>query len=422
MLPDGDVVLFTARSQLMGDWTDARLVALSLSTGERRLVIEDAADGRYLPSGHLVFARRGTLMAAGFHAATLTVTGDPVTVVEDVMQAVNAGVAAEDTGAAQFGVSAFGDLAYVPGGIQPEVLRSLVWVDREGKVEPLAADRGAYWKPRLSPDGEQVAVYTRGLNGGVWIHDVLRGISQRLTTEGQNNQAPVWISEGDNIVFSSRREGQRGLFRKPADGSGESQLVTSVGEANTVGMPFPESWTEDGDVLAFTEGGDIWVLSLGEENPKPQPFVQGPSDEGYPAFSPDGRWLAYTSNESDEREVYVRPYPGPGAATRVSNDGGWAPAWAASGRELFYQASGQTLGSRMMAVDLSTEPTLQVGTPVMLFEKPDTVYANGRNYDVSTDGSRFLMVESDEGEEPAVRHINVVLNWLEELEERVQVN
>ena len=177
LLPGGDVVLFTVRTQVMGDWTDAHLVARSLSTGAQRLVAENAADGRYVPSGHLLFARLGTVMAIRFDAATQAVTGDPIPVLEGVMQSVNTGTIGSDTGAAQFSVSDSGALAYVPGGIRQDVLRSLVWVDREGRVEPLRAERRSYWMPRLSPDGERIAVYTRGLDGGVWIYDVSRGIS-----------------------------------------------------------------------------------------------------------------------------------------------------------------------------------------------------------------------------------------------------
>ena len=320
-----------------------------------------------------------------------------------------------DSGAAQLTISASGSLAWVPGGIQPDVRRSLVWVDRQGEIEPLAAEAGSYWMPRLSPDEERIAVYTRGLDGGVLVHDRVRGISQRLTVEGQENTWPVWVLGGSRIVFRSMREGAAGLFWKPFDDSEPAQRLTRTELARGFSGQAPSSWSEDAGVLAVVDAGDIKVLSLDGERQEPEPFLESAFRESHPVFSPDGRWLAYVSDESGESEVYVTPYPGPGATMKISQDGGVAPAWA--GGEIFYRSE-----NRLMAVEVRTDPDLELGIPLVLFLRPGSHRSVGRNYDVTADGERFLMIEADEEEEPPIRHINVVLNWSQELLERVPAN
>ena len=248
----------------------------------------------------------------------------------------------------------------------------------------------------------------------VWLHDLSQETLTRFTFEGNRNLNSVWTPDGKRIAFNSNKEGppQR-IFWQLADGSGGLERLTN-GEYAQV----PMSWSPDGQLLAFMEnhpttGYDIWVLRLADR--KAQPFLRTPFNESVPRFSPDGRWLAYISNESGRYEVYVQPYPGPGGKWLISTEGGTEPAWNSNGRELFYRS-----GDKMMAVDIATQPSFTAGKPRVLFEgRYVPTPATSPNYDVSPDGQRFLMLKPSEQEASAPTQINVVLNWFEELKRRV---
>jgi Tol biopolymer transport system component len=343
-------------------------------------------------------------VAVPFNPQRLEVTGTAVTVVESVSQS--------PAGAAQYDLSATGSLVYVPGGVQ-SAQRELVWVKRNGAEQPLAAPARLYISPRLSPDGQRIAVGIQDRGTQVWLYDVIRQTTTRLTFEGETNSAPVWTPDGKRIAFQSNREGPLNIFWQPADGSGGVERLTT-----DESLQAPSSWSPDGQLLAFiggspTTGAHIWVLRLGERNT--QPFLRTPFNEAAPRFSPDGRWLAYVSNESGRYEIYVQPYPGPGGKRQVSIGGGTEPVWNPNGRELFYRS-----GVKMMSVDIATQPGFAAGNPRMLFEGLyQETSATSANYDVSRDGQRFLMLKPVEGTEAALTQINVVLNWSEELKRRV---
>ncbi len=406
-LPGRNVVLFAARKSPLGMST---LEVQSLETGERRVVLQGGTHGRYVSTGHLIYTQIGTvgpLMAVPFDLDRLEVTGAPVPVLEGIMQSTT-------SYRGQFSFSENGSLVYVPGGAEVSE-RTLVWVDRQGNDEPLAAAPRAYDDPRLSPDGQRVAVQITGGDADVWIYDIPRDTLTRLTFEGSNN-VPLWTPDGERATFSSTRAGgAENLFWKAADGSGAAERLTT-----SEYVQYPASWSSDGQALVYSEtrptsGLDLWVLPLEGER-KPQPFLQTSFNEGSAVFSPDGQWLAYTSNESGRFEIYVQPYPGPGGKWQISSGGGVEPIWPRNGRELFYRN-----GTQMMVVDISTEPTISAGTPRMLFQ--GRYYTNGLNgsradYDVTSDGLRFLMIQ-EFGQEEAPTQINVVLNWFEELKERV---
>jgi Tol biopolymer transport system component len=333
------------------------------------------------------------------------------------MQAVNMGNSFNDTGAAQLGISETGTLLYVPGGIKPEPRWSLVWVDRNGDRVPLIPEPGPYWGPRLSPDGRRVAFLTGGLlaNRHVWIHDVGRGGATRLTADGEHYYAPVWTPDGRRVVFSSR-VGQvaRNLFWQPVDGSGPAERLTT---SDTVDIA--TSWSPDG-TLVFDRQRGIWLLSLEKGVPKSRPLLQTKFFTGFAAFSPNGRWLAYTSDESGRTEVYVRAFPGPGGRYPVSIGGGISPVWARNGREIFYtewNRNNRTSVLKLMAVDVTTSPAFTAGRPRMLFAGS---YLPG-SYDVALDGRRFLMVDtSTDPLPPPVTQMVLVVNWLEELKRRTK--
>ncbi|MFY9529152.1 MAG: protein kinase, partial [Candidatus Acidiferrales bacterium] len=403
-LPGGNAVLFAAGTTNT-NWNNAQFAVESVGTTERRDLMQAGMYPRYAPSGHLVYAQGGSLMAVPFDPQRLAVMGTAVPVVEGVLQS-------PVSGAAQYSFSATGSLVYVLGGVQSAQSRP-VWVRRNGVEQPLAAPAHTYLGPRLSPDGRRVAVGLAEQDNQIWIYDLSRQTLTRWTFEGNVNNRPVWTPDGKRIAFDSNKEGPQNLFWQPADGSGGLERLTTSEYVHV-----PMSWSPDGQLLAFfeinpTTGFDIWVLRMGDR--KAQPFLRTPFNESAPRFSPDGRWLAYVSNESSHNEIYVRPYPGPGGKWQISTEGGTEPAWNPNGRELFYRSS-----DKMMAVDIATQPSFAAGTPRMLFEgryEPTPFPID--NYDVSHDGQRFLMLKPSEQAQAAPTQINVVLNWFEELKRRV---
>jgi serine/threonine-protein kinase len=419
ILPGDRVVLFTITHTPLPTWEDTEIVAQSLATGERKVLIHGGADARYARSGHLLYLRRGTLMAVPFDPERLEVAGGAVALIADVMQAANTPNEASESGAGQFSVSQSGSLLYVPGGIFPDAERSLAWVDRSGVAQPLALPDKAYASPRLSPDGRRVMVWTQG-DRNIWVHDLARGTLTRLTSEARNARA-IWTADGTRVTYGSASGGVETLFWKPADGSGPAErLATSDYQQSA------SSWSPDGQTLAFvltpSTGNDIWTLSLSGDR-QPRPILQTRYNEAYPDFSPDGRWLAYASNESGRSEVYVEPYPGPGARQPISTDGGTAPAWSRDGRELFFTttqtAGGQATPTKMMVVPVALRPTFSAGAPRMLFEGRYGATAAIRPYDVTADGRRFLMVQQKERPVVSVSNMVLVQNWFDELKARV---
>ncbi len=413
-LPGGRAVLFTILPS-SGNYDDAQIVAQRLDTGERKVLLQGGSNAKYTPTGpssrlagirtgHLVCARAGVLLAAPFDLERLEVTGSPVPLVEGVIRSAN--------GFSHFTVSSSGSLVYVPGGVSLAA-QTLVWVDRTGAVQPLGAPARPYAHPQFSPDGRQLAVTIEGAKNDVWVYDLSRGTLTRLTFEG-SNQNPLWTPDGKRIVFRSDRAAFRYLFWKPADGSGAEEQITKV-----EGPSSPSSISPDGKVAFYsrsgpTTGRDMWSVPLEGER-KPSLLLQTPFEEAVARISPDGRWLAYLSNESGRWEVYVRPFPGPGGKWQVSTEGGEEPLWSRNGRELFYRND-----DKMMAVDISTEPSFRAGTPRLLFAGK---YAKRAalavpNFDVAPDGQRFLMVKATEQQSTATQ-IHVVLNWFEELKRHV---
>ena len=409
-LPGGKALLF-ATAFTASNWNTAKVVVQSVGTGERRDLVQGGTHPRYALSGHLVYAQGGTLMVAPFDLQRLQVTGSAVPTVEGVLQSTF-------NGHVQYSFSNTGSLVYVGGGGQSGQGK-LVWVSRNGAEQPLAAPARAYEFPRLSPDGRRVAASITDQDTQIWLYDLSREALTRLTFAGKANTNPVWTPDGKRIAFNSDREGVSNIFWQLADGSGGPERLTT--SENT---EVPRSWSPDAQLLTFltaneasanpsaNRGLDIWVLRMADR--KAEPFLQTPFNESVPEFSPDGRWLAYTSDESGRSEIYVQPYPGPGGKWQVSTEGGTEPIWNSNGRELFYRS-----GEKMMAVEIATQPGFTAGKPRVLFEgqyapSPATM----PNYDVSPDGQRFLMLKPTEAE-AGPKQINVVLNWFEELKRRV---
>ena len=285
-------------------------------------------------------------------------------------------------------------------------------MDRTGIEQPAGASGRPYAQPRLAPDGERVVTSLRGNTEDLWLIDLTRGTSSRLTAESHAS-FPVWTPDGQRLTLASAKEGSYSIYWRPLDGSAPDERLLSGNWPN-----YPFSWSPDGKVLAFvsvnpTTLQDIRVLSL-EQKDGSKPFLETQFREGAPAFSPDGKWIAYVSDESGRFEIYVRPFPGPGEKWPISLEGGNEPVWPRNGRELFYR-----VGDTMMVVDVQTTPTFSAGKPRRLFERAyERSLALWANYDASPDGQRLLMVRQENASAQAT-HINVVLNWLEELRQKL---
>jgi eukaryotic-like serine/threonine-protein kinase len=400
-LPDGKHFLYFAFS---GKTENSGIFVGSLDSKEGKLLLRATSNPVYVPPGYLLFNREGTLMAQPFDAQRLQLKDEAVPVVEGVQfNPVSARSA--------FAASNNGVLAYrsgLPFGGTGARL-TLTWVSRNGTEQRLAAPIHNYVMPRVSPDGQRVAAGIEEADGQIWVYDLSRDTLTRLTFDGKDNVDPVWTPDGKRIAF----RGENRLFWQPADGSGPAEELTKseLGSTNV-----PGSFSPDGQVFAFMEiGSGLDLYTLGLKDGKPQPFLRTPSNETAPRFSPDGHFIAYASDESRRYEIYVRPYPGPGGKWQISTEGGTEPAWNPKGRELFYRS-----GNKMMAVEVTTQGTFSAGKPKMLFEGPyQLTPLTATNYDLSPDGQRFLMLKPSESAEAAPTQITVVLNWFEELKQKV---
>jgi serine/threonine-protein kinase len=402
-LPGGKAILFTRSRSLNGD-SD---VAVLTAAGDERTLVESASDGRYVPTGHLVFARDGVLHAAPFDPKRLALTGPPVPVLEGVMHATGSGAVARNSGAVQCDFSAAGTLVFAAGGPYPLSQSRPVWLDRQGRTRPLDLPAGYYARPRLSPDGRRLAV-THTAEGRrdsmrIWVLDLSRGAFSPLP--GVGFSSPVWSADGQRLIFRGLKP--PGLFWARADGAAEPEPLLAGAEGVQTGSISP-----DGTTLAYVDrtpetGQDLWLLPLAGER-KPRPWLKTSAAENHPEFSPDGRWMAYTASTSGRNEVYVQPFPGPeGSRYQVSLSGGQSPLWSRDGRELFFVTDARP--RRLMVVDVRTTPAFSAGQPRAL-SAADLVLPGGpASYDVSPDG-RLLVLQEAETPESAVTELQVVLD------------
>jgi serine/threonine-protein kinase len=378
-------------------WDERHVYVLDLATKARTLVVRGGETGRYVPTGDVVYARSDQLFAVPFDLDALRPSGEPVLLADSVR------VGGEG---AQYDVSETGTLVYVRGNPRRNE-RRLVWVGRDGNAEPLAAPPREYVNVRISPDGRRAAVEVRSASIGLWVYDFSRDTLSPLTTGTGSSQSPVWTWDGGRLVYRGTRAGFRNLWRKAVDeASGEERLTTSTN------IQTPTSWSGDGTLVYHENdpitGADVWALPTAGDR-KPRAVVKTLFNEQHERLSPDGRWLAYTSNESERVEVWVQPFPGPGPRVQVSKDGGVEPLWSRDGRELFYLA-----GDTLMAVDVVTTPVLKVGGPRRLFDGRYVFSTTGSTgYDVSLDGRRFLRVQPLHPDPPPTQ-IQVVIDWFDE--------
>ena len=406
-LPGGKAALFSIAYEV-GNPLDDAAVAVTTFAGRHRLLIKGASFPRYAPTGHIVYAQRGSLLAVPFDPVRLEVTGPPVPVADRV-------VMSRTKGDALFSFSRTGAFVYVSGDVSATEPGSLVWVDRHGSEQALTPERRVYLALRLTRDGRTVVAEIRDPSAGIWAYDIGRGTLSRLTFGGVSYN-PMPSPDGKSVVYEAVRDGTAGLFRTGLDGAKEERL-TSTKEAH-----IPSSFAPDGRSVAFTAGGrngrsEIWTVSL-EGDRTPAPLLQAPYNVGAGTFSPDGHSLAYISDESGRFEVYVRPHPGPGGRVQISTGGGVEPLWSPNGRELFFRN-----GDDFLAADIAKGAVLEAGRPRVLFSRRNPPGGSGIRYDViaryavSPDGQRFLMSKPDavKGPGPVPR---LVVNWFEELKRR----
>jgi len=382
-LPGSKIVLVQARRPP----DPGRIEAVDLETLARHPLLEGRAP-TVTPDGHLLFARAGRIWAVGFDAKQLTLRGAPVPAIESLGTPIE--------GETVFATAKDGTLAYLAG----EVALSFEWLDRSGSSTPVLADSGGLVNPRLSPDGTRVGgslFSASSFEPDVWTIDLERGSRLRMTTGGYN-RAAVWSPDGAQLAFFSARPGEdQDLYVMPSGGGEPRRLLARAG------AQWPVSWSPDGRALVFEDGPgfsrDLWLLPFGEE---PRPLAATRFNERGGVFSPDGRWIAFVTDESGRAEVYAQPVPGPGPKVPISTNGGIQPVWSRNGREIFFRE-----GDWLMSVAVQYDPFRALSAK-KLFELPQGIYGRdlySADYDVAADG-RFLAVRQD-----ATREIRVVLNW-----------
>jgi len=379
LLPDARALLYVEDAKTLAR-DDDRIFALSLETGNAQFLLEGSAPR--VSAGHLVFVRDLDIWAVRFDASRLAIEGEPVRLVGPVFDFY--------FGAA-FDVGDNGMLAFEPVFRE----RELVWVNREGRATTLTPLHDSYLSPRLSLDGTRLAIGTE--ENDIWTLDIERGSRTRLTFSGEYS-VPVWKPDGSSVVFG----GVTGrMSAVPADGSEEPRTLFAGR------TPVTGAWTRDGKTLLFhdfasVDNRDIKVFTP-SESPEPVPLLVTEFNERSVSLSPDGRWLAYVSNESGSDEIYVRAYPDMDRKRPVSTNGGIQPVWSPTGRERFYRETG-----RMMVVEVTTEPEFTPSQPRVLFDDPYAMgFVNTPNYDVSSDGERFVMIREAGG----TPRLDVVLDW-----------
>jgi len=405
ILPDGKTMLCTAATSN----TTGKIMVQSLKSGTPKEVLT-AFGARYVATGHLIYRVRNNLCAVPFSLEKLEVTGEQVPVVEGVRQAA---------------ISDSGTLVYIPGGyIAAGPRLTLVWVGRDGKETPISAVPNEYNYPaRISPDGTRLALsIVTGENSSIWIWDFFRETMTRLTFDEGENAWPLWTPDSKQIVYRSARDHiHYDIKRKAADGAGEVEKLGSLPN-----LPGPFAWSKDGEMILSWDltisplQTDITTFSF-EGDHAQKPLLQSKYNEDHPQISRDGRWMAYASNESGQNEVYMRRFPEVNKGRwQVSTSGGNGPLWSPDGRELYYRN-----GDSVIAVSVETEPVFKAGKPRELFRGSYYTENVGQAalpmWDISPDGKRFLMMKEisspSTGESP--RKINVVVNWFEELKQRV---
>jgi serine/threonine-protein kinase len=408
IVPGGRAIFTVLRGGRSAD--EGSIEAVDLETGERTVLHSGGAYGRWVPSGHLVYLRESTLFAMPFDIDTLDATGVPSPIVQGVTNHT-------DNGGAQYDFSQSGHLAYVSGVVgTPEF--PVFGVDRKGVVSPIWDEPGTYGHPRMSPDGSRLSLSVfRDGNWDVWVFDLERDVATRLTFDEGYDGDQIWSPDGQHMVFTSDRGGKMMAYRKPADGSGEAELVAELEHDF-----WASSWSPDGKWIIGelqSESFGLWVVPADGEG-EPFEYLSTQFIERFPDISPDGRWVAYMSNESGRPEIYVRAFPVASGKWQVSDGGGTMPTWSSDGSELFFRDR-----NGLMAAPVSSDgDTFNAGRPVEVSTSnfvPDRVgiVVAGSyfpDYGPMPDDSGFVVLFGDE-RRISQDHITLVTNWFGVLKE-----
>ena len=416
-LPDGSRFLYLVARAERGK---AGIYVASLDGKENRRVLTDVSGAVFAPSpgsragedraGSLLFIRENTLMAQPFAAGSATTTGDVSPVVEGVSLTTN-------NHYAPVTVSDNGLLLYESGGHTGDTDNQLAWYDRGGKLLGTVVEPAGVVDPTISPDGKWIAFRRQGNSqNDIWLRDLARGTDQRLTTDASVNGAPVWSPKGDRLAFASDRGGAPyNLYQKAASGTGQDALLLATGN-NKV----PSQWSRDGRFVVYSDSApktsqDIWVLPMdGGADRKPVAFLHSEFSETFGQLSPDSPWMAYTSDESGQREVYVRPFPAGDGQSKISIAGGEQPRWCCDGKELFFYAADGKLMTVAVTAVTGPKPSIEPGAPRALFDMRLTsggLFNAAFEYDVTSDGKRFL-IDSPAAGAASVPPLTVVVNWV----------
>ncbi len=396
VLPGGRGLIFTV-------WTgrsfnDARIEGLSFKTGKRKVLIAGGTRGRYLSNGYLAYGRSGTLFTVPFDPERLEVQGAPVPMIEGVMTGAS-------NGDAGFAVSQNGMLAFQPGTFT-SFQRNLLWMDRSGKVTSITDEVKPYASPTLSPDGKRIALTLESSSFDVWVYDLERDTLTKASF-GSDDYRPHWSPDGKMFAYDSSKSGHQQVYVKRAIGQGSEEMVTDGPEDKQLC-----DWTLDGREVIFARqnentGWDLYAAPIQGDH-KPRALVEAPFNQTGARVSPDGKWLAYISDESGQPEVFVQAINDPSTRTQVSRETGTEPRWARPGNELLYRSK-----NRVMSVKFVPGGALIPGKSAMLFE--DKKEWGG--YDVARDGRLVVIREAED--KGRGTQINVVLNWFDELKRRV---
>jgi serine/threonine protein kinase/Tol biopolymer transport system component len=396
MLPDGNTVIFTVKQSTITSFDEALIVAQRLDSGERKVLVRGGSYGRYVPTGYLMYVRGGSIFALAFDPFRLEITGQPVVVEKG-------GWMNRASGDAYIAFSKYGGMVFSPA--EPPTFDNieLSVIDRHGTVRLLIDSARSFFTATISPDGKKLAVTIQAANDDIWIYHIPRKTLTRFTFSGGNFSYPIWSPDGKYVVYAAERGTSTDIFRKPWDGGGAEERLS-----NGLSVSDMTSYSPDGKAIAFVQNGDIWMLPL-EGDRTPAPFLHTPASEATPRFSPDGRWLAYSSNESGRDEVYVVPFPKGSGKYQVSSGGGIFPLWTSDGKELCF-----VKGSAIMAVQITGTSPFDYSAQRKLVTLPPSTFLA----DITPDGQQFI-IETFRSQAVAQTSLTVVLEWFDELKTRV---
>jgi serine/threonine-protein kinase len=400
ILPDGKNVLFTIKQSNITSFDEALIGAENLQTHERKILVRGGTYGRYIPTGHILYARGSSVFAVPFDPVKVEVSGTPQLVIEG-------GMPSPQSGDANFTVSSSGTLVYVPFGSRDDLQVRLEWIDRQGKESPIIDSIQPYGDGTVSPDGQKIAMAMRAANDDIWVYHIPRGTLTRLTFGGGNSDLPMWSPDGNRVLYTSERNRSYSLFAKPWDGSGDEEKIGDM--PGIAGLSSP-AISPDGKSVAYPRKGDIWIMRTDKGGMSEQ-FTQARAEEFDPSFSPDGRWLSYSTDETGQPEVCVVPYPRRTGKWQVSTHGGYFGRWLRGGKELIYLE-----GRTIMSVEIHPGATFDYSVPHKIVELPSF---NGF-LDPAPDGKRFAFGKLV-GQNFNATQVDVVVGWFDELRQKFAV-